>query len=818
MVKSTKTNSKSETEGIYDQYYRIHQESVDKYGINTIVLFQCGIFFELYEYYDETNENNPHFGCDISYFGEILNLVVTRKDKTSKLNRSNNPQFAGANLQYWEGRINTLLAMNYTIVIVEEFMMYEGAYMSTTEHKKYRDPNKYDIEYRQITKVLSPGTTISNTNNYNYVGAIIVSKTLAFNSNQYIYYCGLVAIDVSIGISYVYEAKSTITDPYFAIDETIRFFNTYNPKDLILCNKTDHTDSELRSMLELNPVQNIHFKDYESISKYEKIHYQNELFDRIFGNKTLVTSIDNLQLIDLENSRLGLTLLLNYIHEHDELLLRKIQPPIVIDTDKYLILENNTIMQLNIDDNKQHSGKNSCLLTLVNYTSTAIGKRLLKERILLPITDINELNKRYSQIDSVTNYTTDIDNKLKGILDFQRNQHKLDIGTLQPNDFARMHSTYKKIIHLNEYLTDTNLTQFILDNIILTKFMSFISDYLSKFNMDNMLPGIWDFFKPGLYEDIDTLSVNINTYQRIIKELAQKISLGPNEQVKVICDNLGIYTLSTTKIRYNKILTNKLANDIVIGEYTFQVNQFKKHEKDGIRISHPLLITISEDIVKATNKINKLSEQYYLEFLKELSDKYSHIWKDITSFIGIIDVAKSSAKCAKANNYIKPTIIPMNEPFIRAELVRHPIIEQLDLKSPFIPNWISIGPAPNTPECIINDDEAPGRSKIMDEEHMNSMILYSCNSVGKSSYIKSIGLSVVLAQAGFFVPASKFIYSPFRKLMTRILSNDNLFKGHSTYVVELIELRSILNRGDAHTLVCSDELANGSETNSFYNS
>ena len=94
------------------------------------------------------------------------------------------------------------------------------------------------------------------------------------------------------------------------------------------------------------------------------------------------------------------------------------------------------------------------------------------------------------------------------------------------------------------------------------------------------------------------------------------------------------------------------------------------------------------------------------------------------------------------------------------------------------------------------------------------LLLYGINAVGKTSFIKSVGISIVMAQSGMFVPASKFIYYPYSSLFTRILGNDNIFKGLSTFAVEMSELRIIIQEADNHSLIIGDELCSGTESTS----
>ena len=116
----------------------------------------------------------------------------------------------------------------------------------------------------------------------------------------------------------------------------------------------------------------------------------------------------------------------------------------------------------------------------------------------------------------------------------------------------------------------------------------------------------------------------------------------------------------------------------------------------------------------------------------------------------------------------------------------------------------------------LQEDETyvPNDIELGIDTKQNGMLLYGTNAVGKSSLIRSIGICVIMAQAGLFVPCSEFIYKPYKSIFTRILGNDNLFKGLSTFAVEMSELRTILNNATENSLVLGDELCSGTETTS----
>ena len=116
-------------------------------------------------------------------------------------------------------------------------------------------------------------------------------------------------------------------------------------------------------------------------------------------------------------------------------------------------------------------------------------------------------------------------------------------------------------------------------------------------------------------------------------------------------------------------------------------------------------------------------------------------------------------------------------------------------------------------ETLLCDETYVTNDLSLDSDKLG-VLLYGTNAVGKSSLIKAIGIIVIMAQAGFYVPCSGFVYSPYKHIFTRILGNDNLFKGLSSFAVEMLELKTILSIADKDSLVLGDELCSGTESNS----
>ncbi len=151
----------------------------------------------------------------------------------------------------------------------------------------------------------------------------------------------------------------------------------------------------------------------------------------------------------------------------------------------------------------------------------------------------------------------------------------------------------------------------------------------------------------------------------------------------------------------------------------------------------------------------------------------------------------SKSYIAKKYNYCKPKIVEANKSFINAKNIRHCLIEHLQNNELYVTNDVTLG------------------NGILD-----GVLLYGTNAVGKTSLIRALGISLIMAQSGLYVPSTEFTYKPYKYIFTRIIGNDNIFKGLSTFAVEMSELRTILRLADKDSLILGDELCSGTENTS----
>ena len=177
-------------------------------------------------------------------------------------------------------------------------------------------------------------------------------------------------------------------------------------------------------------------------------------------------------------------------------------------------------------------------------------------------------------------------------------------------------------------------------------------------------------------------------------------------------------------------------------------------------------------------------KRVYLDMLEQICQKYGTIMMKTQELIAEIDTFQSLAYSAKKYRYARPKLISgQKKGRIKCQNLRHPIIEQIQTDEEYVPNDVELG------------------------GDYQGLMIYGCNSSGKSSLMKALGLSVIMAQSGCWVPCSDCELTPFDHLFTRISGDDDLLNGHSSFVVEMLELRNILERATKKSLVLSDELS-----------
>ena len=775
---------------ILKEYLNYHNESIKKYGENTVVLMQVGGFYEIYAVVNETT----NVGADIYQLADILGIQVARRNKNIPEIDYNNFLMAGWNTFALPKFQKILLNHNYTIVLVNHI----------TE-----PPN---VE-RAITDIISPGTVIDNYNNEdtNYLISVSI-HSYPQKYDKKIYVIGLSAIDVSTGCNYVHKIQSNLSDENIWRDELYRLIHYYSPKEIIFHFSEDIklTRDEICNLFVLSD-KILHINLYNE-SQYKKQSFQNEFLKKIFTKCNYLTPIEYLGFErDLEIT-LSYIYMIQFIHEHKIENVKRLSKPIHKGDDKNLILSHNCIYQLYLIANKEHeSEKYNSLLSILNQCNTAIGRRLCKQRLLYPILDKNELNQRYDKIGKFQNnylFEKLIPN-LKKILDVEKLHRRMGLGILTPYEFYTLHTSYLYLIKIIDLLKN-DLSGILIDkDFVINGLNNFMKEYnsifdmneLEKYSLVNMTTSI---FQKGIHYEIDKLQEDIQESKLIINLICEKLGKYIDHKktglIKQEYNEKYGYYLHVTENR-SKIFKKSIQNlsDTVI-EIDINIPNSKlildlkdvKFVKRGSNIHLELgyLQEISNKLVMNQLKIQGMNKSKYLETINDFYENKDHkkLFNELVKLIGDIDLNCNIAKISIENVYTRPEIIDSEVSLFDGKDIRHPIVEIIQTEIEYVPNDVSLSE--------------------------DGILLFGTNACGKSTLMKSIGLTLIMAQAGFYVSCSNLKYSPYKQIFTRILNNDNIFKRQSSFAVEMSELRGILKRSDKNSLVLGDELCSGTETTS----
>ena len=323
-----------------------------------------------------------------------------------------------------------------------------------------------------------------------------------------------------------------------------------------------------------------------------------------------------------------------------------------------------------------------------------------------------------------------------------------------------------------------------------------------------------NFIRPGVDADLDKKNevlkeseLKLEAIQNYLgsliegkekKSKSKKDSESKTEYVKLHeteKTNIGIICTS----RRCKLLTESLPKDAGIVSLLYNTNKhfdfkisksqfsFDKQNASNNFIVDEQIGGLCKSISSIKVSMKDLVTLIYNRFISGF-EVFQKELETIIQFITHIDLLYTKASIAKKYNYCKPTIVKAEKSFINAQSLRHCLIEQFQNEEIYVAN-----------DIILGNGETDGA------------LLYGTNASGKTSFIRSIGVATIMAQSGLFVPASSFEYCPYKYIFTRIIGNDNIFKGQSTFAVEMSELRTILRLADESSLILGDELCSGTE-------
>jgi DNA mismatch repair protein MutS len=783
---------------LVEEYLRLTKQYKQEYGEKTILLMQVGSFLEMYG--PDTEIYNVSKICDLSVSTTSTRIMAGFPDSTI------------------DKYVHKIQAAGYTIML----------------HLQH----KTNPTIRELHSIISPGTYINpemevqkNTNNMaciwiNYIPSTIIHK--------------YTRIEIGIAVIDTYTGNTTVSEyleNYNNIQDICVFnkletnISRYNPIEcIIITNLSSNDINDIQKYIGLSSLK-VHMFDLtnSSVVNCQKQTYQQEICNKFYNKVSLEYC--------MPVANQTLCYLLNFIYIHNPSLVSNIKYPTYVNTSNTLILETHSLKQLNIIETGA-TGKYSSVLKVLNTCVTPMGVRAFENDLLNPINNVDILTNKYNQIETFINYLPLIVDKednfkkcLSGMYDISKfirllHLHNNNTPRISPKQLMLMYNT---VYHSNTLLSivypyiNNNLD--LMGSIcnmeqIQNNILELLQLFESVFNIESCLSiqECKDFtiniFKTGIDAELDkctesikdTLS-QIEFIRKYLIECMKRDSKFSNtstsnsssttELIKLEYNNNDMPKLCCTTTRFNILkahLPNKntkiiLPNSSTITLPSSDVIPIKTGSKSStIQISNIHLDELCSTFQQLKQQLQSKMNIVYNTFTNNLVNYITQL-NQIEEFVVHFDLLYSKAITAKLRNYCKPNIIARNKSFIETTYLRHALIELISENEEYISNDLTIG------------------NNITD-----GILLYGFNMSGKTSLIRSVGVAVIMAQAGLYVPATSFNFYPYQYLFTRILGNDNLFQGLSTFATEMNELKTILKLCNENSLILGDEICSGTET------
>ena len=780
------------------EYFRLSKEAVVKYGQKTIMLMQVGAFYEVYgETIDHVRIDEFCATCDLACANKTPGVLM-----------------AGFRDYSLDKYLNKLQDAGYTTVVHSQDAQIK--------------------EERALSGVYSPGTFFTGESAAlsNCVACIWLER---MRSKTVI---GMANIDVFTGRSSVFEAETELMHAHTTYDELERFISAHSPSEVILITENfsqKQVDDVLnftgidvcaRLIHRLDPANQDQIQNQGQLQKSKKQVYQREIFARFFGAKLLI------QFATYEYATQALTYLLNFVHEHNPQLVQRIAEPAFENCSDRMVLANHSLKQLNIiDDDNGTNSKCSSVHKLLNNCMTPMGARQFRTRLLNPSCCAPKIQREYDITDHLlsSNVTDAWRPQLAQLKDLEKINRLIMLRKCPPQMLhsfygslfviGELHSSVSEDASIAHYMHATNPNPKSLDSESVFGLCARLRQQLNNtLHMDKCAGvgadlGECDFVRPGISAELDKIIMQNESATKTLAALRiyldslivsgeKSRSNASSDVVKIHETEKGGISLLATK-RRTKLLADQIKqlkmDQVCICDRWFSLFALTYPAATGANneITSPQLGELCRSIIASNQKIKEIVGQIYADFVDQLRD-WEPEFQQLIHFTTTMDLLQNQCHIAKKHKFCKPTIVAGSEKsFFDARDLRHCLIERLNESETYVANDVALGSSSGSGGAV-----------------HRGMLIYGTNAVGKTSLIRAIGIAIIMAQAGLYVPCSALTYCPYTTIFTRILGNDNLFKGLSTFQVEMSELRVILRTATDRSLILGDELCSGTEMDS----
>ena len=663
------------------------------------------------------------FGQDAVRTSQILGIVLTKRN-----NGGSHTELAGFPHHSLNSYLPKLVRAGLRVAICDQL----------------EDPKMTKgIVKRGVTELVTPGVTfneqILTTKENNFLLSIHREK------EKY----GMALVDISTGEFLVSEGNS---------DKLMHIIHTFSPSEIIYQRKT-----ELPNRIKDRNSFALEDWAYQYPFAYEKLtnHFKTK----------------SLKGYGIEEFPLAITaagaIFAYLVEDTHHALIQHITKIQNIPQDDYLMMDGFTLRNLEIIHSNHHEGKS--LLDIIDRTTTPMGGRLLRRRMILPLKSVNEINRRLSLIEFFNkeeNLKYNIHDLLKSISDLDRLLGKLAAERISPKELGNFRNSLISIEKIKELLLPyPDALAWITPLHSHKELIDYLQSHLNEELPVSINKG--NVIKEGVSEELDKLRNLLYSGKSYLDEMCQRESERTGiSSLKIDFNNVFGYYIEVRNTHKDKVPENWIRKQTLVNAERYITEELKEYESQ---------------ILGAEEKIAQLEHLLYKK-IKEQVLVHMDTIQNNSKTIAEIDCAVGLSELAIAENYTKPII---NEDFtINIQEGRHPVIEKsLPLGEKYIPNDI-----------------------FLDRDTQQIMMVTGPNMSGKSAVLRQTAIICLLAQIGSFVPAKHSEIGVLDRIFTRVGASDNISAGESTFMVEMNESANILNNITERSLILLDEIGRGTST------
>ncbi|MDC0526345.1 DNA mismatch repair protein MutS [Euryarchaeota archaeon] len=586
----------------------------------------------------------------------------------------------------------------------------------------------------------------------------VVEGTMLSNSNNFL--ASINETDEGLGLAIMDISTGEFATAQFGDRESLESeMMRYSPSEVIVPEGNEHIENWMMALGVNTTPQKADSWMYPVAKK---------TLEKRFG------SVEELKTYPMAIAAAGS--ILSYATETQFSELPHLRPPSLMIKAKTMTLDAVTLRNLEIVRTIGDSSKDT-LFAVVNKTSTAGGSRRLKDWFLRPLHDLKRINERHDAVQELFENTLsrrEIRDILKGFQDVERLLSRLGHGSISPRDLDSLRFSLNTVKELKQFLTEEPLKSKLMKKLVKSiDVHKQVADKLAEAIVEEPPLVLRDggIFKKGYSKELDDLRSKATSGREWV------IALEAEEKKKT-----GIPKL---KIGYNRVFGYYLEIPKAFAKKVPESYHRKQTVAAGDRYITPELKEKETSILRADERSQALEAELFKE-LREWVMEFLGSLQATTMAISRIDAVCSLAEVSQSNNYVRPEM--SDDGALSISDGRHPVIEVLR-EGKYIPNSLQL-----------------------DNKQRQLMILTGPNMGGKSTYMRQTALICIMAQAGCFVPASSARLGMVDRVFTRVGAHDDLVHGHSTFMVEMLELANILRNATTDSLVLLDEIGRGTST------